>query len=160
MISEKMQKAINEQVTAEMWSANLYMSMSFYLKMEGFDGFAHWMKKQSDEELTHAYSMADYVIKRGGKETVDKVDVVPTGWGSPLEVFEHVYEHECHVSEQINSLLDIAKAENDKPTEDFLWSFVREQVEEEATVQNIVDRIRKMGDTALCYLDGQYGARQ
>ena len=100
------------------------------------------------------------VIKRGGKVTVDKVDVVPTGWGSPLEVFEHVYEHECHVSEQINSLLDIAKAENDKPTEDFLWSFVREQVEEEATVQNIVDRIRKMGDTALCYLDGQYGARQ
>ena len=98
MISEKMQKAINEQVTAEMWSANLYMSMSFYLKMEGFDGFAHWMKKQSDEELTHAYSMADYVIKRGGKVTVDKVDVVPTGWGSPLEVFEHVYEHECHVS--------------------------------------------------------------
>ena len=160
MISEKMQKAINEQVTAEMWSANLYMSMSFYLKMEGFDGFAHWMKKQSDEELTHAYSMADYVIKRGGKVTVDKVDVVPTGWGSPLEVFEHVYEYECHVSEQINSLLDIAKAENDKPTEDFLWSFVREQVEEEATVQNIVDRIRKMGDTALCYLDGQYGARQ
>lgn len=160
MISEKLQKAINEQITAEMWSANLYMSMCFYLKMEGFDGFAHWMKKQSEEELQHAYMMADYVIKRGGKVSVEKVDVVPTGWGSPLEVFEHVYKHECHVSQLIDTLVDVASAEKDKATQDFLWSFVREQVEEEATVQNIVDRIRKMGDSALCYLDGQLGARQ
>ncbi len=160
MISEKLQKAINEQITAEMWSANLYMSMSFYLQKEGFDGFAHWMKKQSEEELDHAYQMADYLMKRGGTALVDKVDVVPTGWGSPLEVFEHVYKHECHVSELIDKLVDVASAEKDKATQDFLWSFVREQVEEEATAQNIVDRIRKMGNSALCYLDGQLGARQ
>ena len=45
MISEKLQNAINEQITAEMWSSNLYLSMSFYFACEGFDGFAHWMKK-------------------------------------------------------------------------------------------------------------------
>ena len=60
MISEKLQNAINEQITAEMWSSNLYLSMSFYFACEGFDGFAHWMKKQSQEELEHAYTMADY----------------------------------------------------------------------------------------------------
>ncbi len=47
MISEKLQNAINEQITAEMWSSNLYLSMSFYFEKEGFSGFAHWMKKQS-----------------------------------------------------------------------------------------------------------------
>lgn len=160
MISEKLQNAIKEQITAEMWSANLYMSMSLYLKAESFDGFAHWMKLQSQEELEHAYTMADYVIKRGGRVTVDKVDVVPTGWGSPLEVFEHVYQHECHVSQLIDNLVDIASAEKDKATQDFLWSFVREQVEEEATAQGIVERIRKMGDGAICYLDGQLGQRK
>ena len=160
MSSEKLQKAINEQITAEMWSANRYMSMCFYLKGEGFDGFAHWLKKQSEEELDHAYQMADYLMKRGGKAMVDKVDVVPTGWGSVLEVFEHVYQHECHVSELIDKLVDVASAEKDKATQDFLWGFVREQVEEEATAQGIVDRLRKMGDGALCYLDGQLGARQ
>ena len=160
MISEKLQKAINEQITAEMWSANLYMSMCLYLKGEGFDGFAHWLKKQSEEELDHAYQLADYLMKRGGKAMVDKVDVVPTGWGSVLEVFEHVYQHECHVSELIDKLVDVASAEKDKATQDFLWGFVREQVEEEATAQGIVDRLRKMGDGALCYLDGQLGARQ
>ena len=120
MISEKLQKAINEQITAEMWSANLYMSMCFYLKGEGFDGFAHWLKKQSEEELDHAYQLADYLMKRGGKAMVDKVDVVPTGWGSVLEVFEHVYQHECHVSELIDKLVDVASAEKDKATQDFL----------------------------------------
>ena len=69
MISEKLQKAINEQITAEMWSSNLYLAMSFYFEKEGFSGFAHWMKKQSHEELEHAYAMADYIIKRGGKST-------------------------------------------------------------------------------------------
>ena len=70
MISEKLQKAINEQITAEMWSSNLYLAMSFYFEKEGFSGFAHWMKKQSQEEMGHAYAMADYIIKRGGTAIV------------------------------------------------------------------------------------------
>ena len=73
MISEKLQNAINEQITAEMWSANLYLAMSFYFEKEGFSGFAHWMKKQSQEEMGHAYAMADYIIKRGGTAKVDKI---------------------------------------------------------------------------------------
>ena len=94
MISEKLQNAINEQISAEMWSSNLYLSMSFYFEREGFSGFAHWMKKQSQEEMGHAYAMADYIIKRGGIAKVDKIDVVPTGWGTPLEVFSHCLYNE------------------------------------------------------------------
>ena len=86
MISEKLQNAINEQITAEMWSANLYLAMSFYFEKEGFSGFAHWMKKQSQEEMGHAYAMADYIIKRGGTAKVDKIDVVPNGWGTLSEL--------------------------------------------------------------------------
>ena len=111
MISEKLQNAMNEQITAEMWSSNLYLSMSFYLQKEGFDGFAHWMRKQSQEELQHAYDLADYIAKRGGAAKVDKIDVVPQGWGSVLEVFEHVYNHECHVSELIDNLVNVASGE-------------------------------------------------
>lgn len=159
MISEKLQNAINGQISRELWSANLYLSMAFYFDMEGFNGFANWMKKQSQEETEHAYAMADYLIKRGGKARVGKVDIVPEAWKSPLEVFEQVYEHECKVSRWIDELLDLAIAEGDKATQDFLWTFVREQVEEEATASGIVDRIRKMGDTAIFNLDQQYGAR-
>ena len=81
-----------------MWSANLYLSMSFYLEKEGYDGFAHWMKKQSQEELEHAYDMASFLQKRGGTAKVSMIDVVPQGWGSVEALFKHVYEHECHSS--------------------------------------------------------------
>ena len=160
MISEKLQNAINEQITAEMWSANLYLSMSFYFEKEGFSGFANWMKKQSQEELEHAYVMADYIIKRGGVAKVDKIDVVPSGWGTPLEVFEHVYKHECHVSKMIDELGSVASAERDNATQDFLWGFVREQVEEEATAQGIVDKIKKAGDAGIFFIDSQLGQRK
>lgn len=160
MISEKLQNAINEQITAEMWSANLYLSMSFYFEREGFSGFAHWMKKQSQEELEHAYTMAGYIMKRGGIAKVDKIDVVPSGWGSPLEVFEHVYKHECHVSKLVDSLVSIASAEKDNATQDFLWGFVREQVEEEATAQAIVDKIKKADDAGIFFVDSQLGQRK
>ena len=147
MISEKLQNAINEQISAEMWSSNLYLSMSFYFEREGFSGFAHWMKKQSQEEMGHAYAMADYIIKRGGIAKVDKIDVVPTG------------EHERHVSKLVDALVDIAAAEKDKATQDFLWGFVREQVEEEATAQGIVDKIKRAGDAGIFFIDSQLGQR-
>lgn len=160
MISQKLQDAINGQITKEIWSANLYLSMAFYFDKEGFNGFANWMKKQSQEEMDHAYTMANYIIKRGGTARVGQINAVPESWNSPLEVFEKVYEHECTVSKSIDDLVDIASAERDKATQDFLWSFVREQVEEEATASGIVDRIRKMGDSAIFNLDQQYGSRQ
>ena len=160
MSSQKLQDAINGQITKEIWSANLYLSMAFYFDKEGFNGFANWMKKQSQEEMDHAYTMANYIIKRGGTARVGQIDAVPESWNSPLEVFEKVYEHECTVSKSIDDLVDIASAERDKATQDFLWSFVREQVEEEATASGIVDRIRKMGDSAIFNLDQQYGSRQ
>ena len=162
MISEKLQKAINDQVKAEMWSANLYLAMSFYFKRNSYDGFANWMKKQSDEEMDHAMQLADYVMKRGGDITVDAIDAVDNEWKSPLDVFERVYAHECHVSQLIDALVDVASSERDKASQDFLWGFVREQVEEEATAQGIVDKIKNAGEAqaAIFMLDAQLGARK
>ncbi len=160
MITEKLQRAINDQITAELWSANLYLSMSFYMEKEGFSGMAAWLKKQSQEENDHACQMASYLIKRGGVAFVDKVDVVPNEFGTPLEVFQQVYEHECRVSKMIDELTDIASAEKDKATQDFLWSFVREQVEEEATASGIVEVLKKAGEGGIYYIDDKLGARQ
>lgn len=159
MISNALQDALNGQIVNEIFSANMYLSMSFYFEQEGFDGFSNWMKKQSGEEMDHAYQMASYVIKRGGTAVVGQIPAVKQTWTSPLDAFEDAYKHECHVSKLIDKLLDQAVAEGDKATEDFLWQFVREQVEEEATASGIVDRIKRMGDSAIFNLDEQYGKR-
>lgn len=160
MISQTLQDALNGQIVAEIYSANLYLSMAFYMEKEGFDGFSHWMKKQSSEEMDHAYAIANYIIKRGGTAVVGNIDAVKQNWESPLNAFKDAYEHECKVSKMIDDLLDKAIAEGDKASQDFLWQFVHEQVEEEATASSIVDRIERMGDNAIFNLDQQYGARQ
>ncbi|MCI6702075.1 MAG: ferritin [Prevotellaceae bacterium] len=159
MISNKLQDALNAQIVSEIYSANLYLSMSFYFEKEGFDGFSTWMKKQSAEEMDHAYQMASYLIKRGGDAVINQIAAVRQTWSSPLEAFEDAYKHECHISKLIDNLLKEAQEEGDNATQDFLWTFVREQVEEEATASGIVDRIKKMGDSAIFNLDEQYGRR-
>ena len=160
MISEKLVKAFNDQIVAELWSSNLYLQMAFYLKKEGWNGAANWMLRQSGEEKEHALKLADYAIKRGGEVKVGMIDVVPDGWGSLLDVFQNVYEHECHVSGLVNDLVDLASAERDKATQDFLWGFVREQVEEEATAAGIVDMVKKAGAAGIFFVDAKLGERK
>lgn len=137
-----------------------FIFLCLILSAKGYEGFAAWMKAQSREENDHADMLAQYVFKRGGVAKVGAIDTVPQEWESPLAVFEHVYKHECHVSELIDKLVDVAADEKDKASQDFLWGFVREQVEEEATVQGIVDKIKLGGEAGLFYLDAQLGARK
>lgn len=159
MISEKLVKAFNDQIVAELWSSNLYLQMAFYLKKEGWNGAANWMLRQSGEEKEHALKLADYAIKRGGEVKVGMIDVVPYGWGSLQDVFQNVYEHECHVSGLVNDLVDLASAERDKATQDFLWGFVREQVEEEDSALTIVERLKRAGEAGAFFVDAELAKR-
>lgn len=152
-ISQELEKKINEQITAELWSANLYLSMSFYMDKEGYPGFAAWLKAQSMEETEHAHQFAAYLTDRSGVALVGKIDVVPQGWGTVEEVFENVYKHECHISESINKLMTVAIAEKDYASQDFLYTFVREQVEEESSTEDILNQIKKAGPHGLFYID-------
>lgn len=159
ILSRRLSNALNEQILAEMWSSNLYLSMSIHFAQIGLEGCAHWMKKQSMEELEHAHKMIDYSIQRGGQVKLDQINVVPTAFGTTLEIFEHVYTHEVHVSELIDKLVDVAAEEKDKATQDFLWGFVREQVEEEATAKALVDKLKLYGEHHAVLMDHHLGKR-
>ena len=158
-LTKKLSDAFNAQIQAEMWSSNLYLSMAVHFMDQGLDGCAPWMKKQAAEELEHAHKLIDYAVQRGGKVQVSAIDAVPTEWASPLAVFEHVYKHEKHVSELIDKLIDLAVAEGDKATQDFLWWFVREQVEEEDSAKKIVDKFNIFGVHGLVCIDKELGKR-
>ena len=158
-LSKNLSEAFNAQVNAEMWSSNLYLSMAVYFKKQGLNGFAHWMQKQADEELEHAHDMIDFCLDRGGNIEIQQVNVVPSGWGSALEVFEHVYKHETYVSELIDKMVDIAESDKDHAAKDFLYKYVREQVEEESTAKSIVDQFKNYGECHLGIMDHKLGKR-
>lgn len=157
--TENVSNAINKQINAEMWSSNLYLSMSVHFAQVGYSGFASWLKKQSLEEMQHAYDMIDYMTKRGGEVRIGAIEAVPQKFGTVLEVFQQVYDHECKVSEMIENVVKVASEERDMATQDFFWQYVREQVEEEATASEIVDMIRLSKEQNLIFIDSQLANR-
>ena len=158
--TQVMQDAINEQVNREMWSAHLYLSMSAHFANEGLKGFSSWFYKQYKEEIAHAEDMMKYILIRGGKVEVRAVDAVPTTFESTLAIVEQVYEHECYVSSCIEDLVRVASEEQDMASQDFFWKYIREQVEEEETASDLVQRVRMAQDKYLYQLDKELGERQ
>jgi ferritin len=120
--------------------------MSAYFESINLKGFASWMRVQTQEELVHAMKFYDYLIERGGKVVLSSIESPPTEWPSPLAIFENAYQHEQKVTGLINDLVDLAIAEKDHATNIILQWFVSEQVEEEASADEVVQKIKLMGD--------------
>ncbi len=158
-LTKKLTDAFNDQIQAEMWSSNLYLSMSVYFQDMGLAGCAHWMKKQSKEEMEHAHKLIDFGIMRGGKIKINHIDAVPTEWDSPQAVFEDTYKQEVIVSGRIDHLVDLAIAENDKATQEFLRWFINEQIEEEDSAKSILDKLKVYGVHGLYCIDRELGKR-
>jgi ferritin len=147
-MDKKMQDALNKQLNAEIYSAYLYLSMSAYFHSINLDGFANWMRVQWQEELAHGLKFYDYVNERGGRVILEPVESPPSEWGSPLAVFENVYQHEQKVTGMINKLVDLAVETKDHATNNFLQWFVAEQVEEEASADEVLQKLKLVGDDA------------
>ena len=160
-ISKKLQDAINAQVQAEFYSAYLYLSMSVYSATKNLKGFAHWLKLQYNEEISHGMKMMNFLLERGGTAKLAKIDAPPTDFGTPLKMFEQVLKHEQHVTALITKLYELSLAEKDYPAQSMLQWYIDEQVEEEANAGEIVAKLEMIPDksSAIFYLDKELGKR-
>lgn len=161
MLNKKMLKALNKQINAEMYSSYLYLSMESYFQSVSLAGFASWMRSQVQEEMYHAMKFYDYVNERGGKVVLEAIAKPERDWKTPLAAFEHILHHEQKVTALINNLMELAGAEKDYATKIFLQWFVSEQVEEEASVGEVVNKLRliKNDSSGLFLLDAELGKR-
>ena len=161
MIGPRMQEQLNRHVQVEVFSSYLYLAMAAWCEAKAWKGFARWLRVQSDEELAHAKKSLDFLLARGGEAKLGALEAPPSTWASPIDLFERVLEHERKVTAFVNDLSAAAQQEKDRAAEVFLQWFVSEQVEEEARVVEILDRLRMVGDRpgAALYLDKEYGKR-
>lgn len=161
MIKKNIQKALNKQINAELYSAYLYLSMSAYFQSVNLAGFANWMRVQALEEMTHADKFYNFIVERGGRIELEAIEAPPKEWASPLAVFENAYKHEQKVTSMINDLVDLAIKEKDHASNIFLQWFVTEQVEEEASADEVVQKLKLAGDkgSGLFMLDGELSKR-
>ncbi len=155
-IKQEMVDALNEQINAEFYSAYLYLSMAAWFEDKNLGGFASWFRSQYLEENTHGMRIFNFVNERGGRILLKPVAEPEKEWNSIIEIFEQVAEHEAHVTELIHNLIAMARSMNDYATESFLMFFVDEQVEEEASVGDLLAKLKLIGDSknALFQMDG------
>jgi len=161
-INRKIQDAINKQINHEFYSAYLYLSMSAYFESINLKGFAHWMRTQAKEEDEHAMKLYKFLVERGGKVILSEIEKPPLEWKSPLDAIESAYKHEQKVTEMINGLVNLAAAEKDRATEVFLQWFVNEQVEEENSTNELVQKLKLVGDSGngLLMIDSELAKRK
>ena len=162
MLKESIEQALNKQINWELYSAYLYLSMAAYFDSINLKGFSHWMRMQFQEELNHAMKLFDYVSERGGRVVLEAIEKPPSEWKSPLDAFKAVYNHEVKVTGLINELVELALKERDHATYNMLQWFVNEQVEEEASADEIVQKLRLVGDEgrAIFMIDRELAQRQ
>ena len=162
MLSKSLEQAINDQIKNELFSGYLYLSMSAYLEANNLPGSARWMRLQSQEEVSHAMKLFDYMNDRGSQVVLQAIDQPASEFESVLDIFEKAFAHEQKVTALINDIYELAVKENDYPTQIELQWFITEQVEEEKSASEIVEQLKVIGDhgPSLIMLDRQLGARE
>jgi len=162
MVGKKMEKALNKQINAEMFSSYLYLSMSAYYESINLPGFANWMMAQSREEMEHAMKIYHYIFDCGGRVELDVIEKPQAEWKSPQAPFEDALKHEKKITSLINQLMDLAMDEKDHATIAFLQWFITEQVEEESQTDDVVQKLKMIegSKNGLFMMDRELAGRQ
>ena len=141
MLSTKLEIELNKQLNAELFSAYLYLSMSSFLATKNLSGFSNWMKVQFEEEQAHALKLYKYIIDRGGRVLLQQIESPKNEWTDGIDVFEDIFKHEQKITSMINELVNLSMEEKDHATVNLLQWYISEQVEEEATVSDILEQL-------------------
>ena len=160
-LNQKLYQLLNEQIKHELESAYIYYSMVSYFVAEGLDGMAQWMTAQAQEELLHASKFFNFIGERGDKVELQNLEISKTSWKSPLEAFQDALAHEEFITGKINDLMKVAIEVNDYSAKVLLDWFVSEQVEEEASVDEVLQQLKLIDGkgSGLFMLDREAKAR-
>lgn len=142
MIKETISKLLNEQVNAEYYSAYLYLSMAAYADRAGYKGIANWLHVQAKEEMAHGTRIFQYMLERGALPSLGGIKAPPASYSGITEIFEKVLAHEQGVTESINRIATLAEQEKDHAAYQFISWYVSEQVEEEASAEELLTRVK------------------
>jgi len=153
MLTKKIEDICNRQIEREGYSSNLYLAMASWAETNGFGGVASWLYVQADEERMHMLKFIRYVNERGGVAIVPALKKPASEFKGVEELFREVLKHEEFITASINEIVALTLEEKDFNTYNFLQWFVSEQVEEEASVRAILDKVKLVGKNNMYQFD-------
>jgi len=153
MLPKKVEEILNEQILREDYSSQLYLSMASWAENQGYEGVSGWLYAQAEEERIHMLKLVRYLNDRDGVAVIPGIKTPPTDFGDIFVLFDQVLAHERFISGSINEIVAMCIAENDFTTQNWIQWFVTEQIEEEASVKAIIDKLKLLGKNNLYMFD-------
>ncbi len=153
MLPKKVEKILNIQIEKEDYSSQLYLSMASWAENKGFEGVSSWLYAQAEEERVHMLKLVKYVNERDGVAAIPGIKKPPADFKDIFTAFDQVLAHERYISESINEIVAVCMAEHDFTTQNWIQWFVTEQIEEEASVKAIIDKLNLVGKNNLYMFD-------
>ena len=153
MLAKKVEEILNIQIKKDDYSSQLYLSMASWAENNGFEGVSNWFYAQAEEERVHLLKLIKYVNDRDGVAVIPGIDKPPADFGDVFGMFDKVLAHEKYISGSINEIVAVCIAENDYTTQNWIQWFVTEQIEEEASVKAIIDKLKLLGKNNLYMFD-------
>jgi|YNPNPStandDraft_1061719.scaffolds.fasta_scaffold130450_1 ferritin len=152
-VSEEMVRKINAQIAAEIYSAYYYLGMAVAFDRMGLKVFSQRFFQQFDEEMFHARKFLDYLLKVGATVELEAIRKPPQDWESAEQIIQAARDHESYVTSLINALVAQAEEDKDYATRSFLQWYVDEQVEEESSMQELLDLVKMAGPERLLMVE-------
>ena len=153
MLPKKVEEILNVQVEKEGYSSQLYLAMASWAENQGLKGVSDWLYAQSDEERMHMLKIIKYINDRDGQAIITELKKPPVDYPGISKLFDMVLEHEKFISKSINEIVAMCTQENDLTTHNWIQWFVTEQIEEEASVKEIIDKLKLLGEQNLYMFD-------
>lgn len=152
-MNKKVEELLNAQVELEGYSSNLYLAMASWAEAEGYSGISQWLYAQAEEEHVHMLRLLHYINDRSGRAIVPEFKKPPVEFGSIQKLFEQVYAHEVHITNTINKIVGITFDEKEYTTHQWIQWYVNEQIEEEKTARELLDKLKLAGEANLYIFD-------
>jgi ferritin len=152
-MNKNIEELLNSQVSKEAYSSHLYLAMASWAETEGLPGTAKWLYVQSEEERIHMLKFIRYINDRGGKANIPEIKKPAAKFPGIKELFQDVYKHEQFITNSINEIVFQCTQEKDFTTHNWIQWFVTEQIEEEANVRTLIDKLNLLGDSNMYLFD-------
>jgi ferritin len=153
MLKKSVEDICNRQIQREGYSSVLYLAMASWAETKGYSGIAAWLYQQAEEEKMHMLKFVSYINERGGHAIIPAFEQPPSTFSDIPTLFDQVLEHEQYITESINEIVAMVSKENDFATLNWIQWFVSEQIEEESSVQEIIDKLRLVGTHNMYMFD-------
>lgn len=163
-LSQPIEDILNEQVTKEAQAAQIYLAYGCWADSEAYAGVSNLLFRHVEEERNHMMKVIEYIMSRGGKAKITALSAPPKDPKNIQDCFNKIFKHEVDNTTAIYKIVSLAQKEEDWATWNFGQWFVKEQIEEETLVMDLLDKLKiaggeKASNESLLLFDTEIGAR-